>query len=129
MARKVELQAPNGKAWLLIVEGVVTHINSQRWSDTYVSSSGGGGYVGSEGGYVSAPAVRSNVQQRSRLEFWIRENNQTEHHIVLEDSNFAVAPGHRIRMAWGGNVTNERGPYLFASNFTSNEFWNFKKGN
>jgi hypothetical protein len=42
------------------ITGVVQGGQEKR-SETHVSSSGGGGYVGKHGGHVGAPEVRSTV--------------------------------------------------------------------
>jgi hypothetical protein len=131
MPKYLEIPAPNGTAWLNILDGNVTHNETQRWSETRVSSSGGGGYLNPQyGGYVSAPVVTSRVTNHLRNIFWIQEMNGGQHRICLNHDNFPVAPGHKVRIISGGSTKNtNHGSYLFAHNFTSGHNYNFEPGN
>lgn len=127
MRKKVNVSAPNGTAWMIIIEGEVIHLDTKNWSDTHVSSSGGGGYVGPKGGFVSAPSIHSTVTQRQQTKFWVREADGMECEFTLMDTDcgFSVVPGQKVRIAWGANISKERGDYLFAYNFSSRENWHF----
>lgn len=89
---------------------------AQRWSDTHVSSSGGGGWVGPHGGRVESAQVRSNVVQRGK--FFLCENNGTEHEI---HSLFGVRDGQRVIAAWGGDVHSKRGHLMGLHNLATGE--------
>lgn len=117
MLKKFNIAAPNGTAWLCIAEGVVTHLDTKHWSDTHVSSSGG----------VGVTNVTSRTNHRQQTQFWIREVDGTEREFTLMDDrcNFTMAPGHKVRIAWGANENKDRGRYLFARNFNSRVDWNF----
>lgn len=41
-----------------------------KYSETHVSSSGGGGYIGAHGGHIRAPSVHSTTV--TNHEFWIK---------------------------------------------------------
>ena len=56
-------------------------MDSNKYSETHVSSSGGGGYVGGSGGHISAPRVSSRAV--TNHEFWIRTQDGTEESVQL----------------------------------------------
>ncbi len=89
---------------------------AQRWSDTHVSSSGGGGWVGPHGGRVEAAQVHSNVVQRGK--FFLCEDNGAEHEI---HSLFGVRDGQRVIAAWGGDTHSRRGYLMGLHNLATGE--------
>lgn len=89
---------------------------AQRWSDTHVSSSGGGGWVGPQGGRVAAAQVHSNVVQRGK--FFLCQDNGTEQEI---HSLFGVRDGQRVIAAWGGDVHSKRGHLMALHNLATGE--------
>jgi len=113
-----ELQIENGKIWLNIARGEV--IGQQKWGETEVHSSGGGGYVGQHGGFVAPPKITSTTSEKHEL--WIREDGGKETAIELSDANFPVREGQRVWVAWG-NSTRSKAPgrYLFAYNCASGD--------
>jgi hypothetical protein len=128
MGKYHEIKARNGTAWVQVVEGNVINQRSERWSETHVSSSGGGGYVDGHGrGHINAPTISSTVVNRHVNDFWVRESDGTEHNFKLTDSNFPVAEGQTIRICWGGGK-QKTGPYLYAYNYNSKEAFDFIHG-
>ncbi len=89
---------------------------AQRWSDTHVSSSGGGGWVGPHGGRVESAQVHSNVVQRGK--FFLCQDNGSEHEI---HSLFGVRDGQRVIAAWGGDVHSKRGHLMGLHNLATGE--------
>ncbi|MHB0972986.1 MAG: hypothetical protein ACYC0P_01915 [Thiobacillus sp.] len=113
-----ELQINNGKIWLNIARGEV--IGQQKWSETEVHASGGGGYVGQHGGFVAPPKISSTTSEKH--EFWIREDGGKETAIELSDANFPVREGQRVWIAWGGSTRSKaKSRYLFAYNYASGD--------
>ena len=82
---------PSGrKGWLNGVRGPV--IGHKKWSETHVSSSGGGGYMPQGGGgYVSAPRISGRVETKS--EFWIRTSDNTD---VKIEADIEIMEGHTV---------------------------------
>jgi hypothetical protein len=121
MPKYVEIPAPNGTAWLNILDGTVVHRETQRWSETRVTSSGGGGYVNpTYGGYVAPPTINSHVSLHEKNIFWVQEIDGTQKQFCFNHNNFPVATGHRVRIIWGGSKKNtNNGDYLYFQNFTS----------
>lgn len=74
-----------------------------KWSETHVSSSGGGGYVHPQhGGHVSAPQVSSTVLERSS--YFVKTDNGRE--IELRD-HVAARKGHVINLVYGSDNGGE----------------------
>lgn len=65
-------------------------------SESRMHSSGGGGYVGPHGGYVSAPTVR--METTARLEIWIKTEDGDEEPFVLPTTNISVKEGQRVTL-------------------------------
>ncbi|MBW4617623.1 MAG: hypothetical protein KME21_31350 [Desmonostoc vinosum HA7617-LM4] len=128
MQKYLEIPAPNGTGWLNILEGTVAHNETQRWSETRVHSSGGGGYVNPQyGGYVEPPVVSSSVTHHERNIFWVQEANGNQTRFCLNHDNFPVALGHKVRIIWGGSTKDtNNGSYIFAQNFTSGHHYHFE---
>lgn len=84
-----------------------------RWSDTTVSSSGGGGYVHpTYGGHVSAPKITSSVVDRQ--EFWLETHGQEQHQFNL---NIPLANDHKVCLIWS-NVEG-RSELIYWNNYSS----------
>lgn len=76
-----------------VIEGVIA--GDKKWAETHVYSTGGGGYVGPQGGYVQLPTVQSNVS--TRHEIWIKEHgSEREFPISLTDTNVKIREGHEV---------------------------------
>lgn len=76
-----------------IYEGTVVSI--QRWSDTHISSSGGGGYVDPKfGGHVAAPQLNSQIVQRA--EVFIKDKIGMQHALKLSDTGIPLTDGNQI---------------------------------
>lgn len=83
--REVALQTQTG-----VVAG------AQTWASTEISSSGGGGYVGSAGGYVSAPKVTSTTTEHKQV--FVRVADGAEIPLRLDDVDFAAREGHEVTL-------------------------------
>ena len=76
-----------------VVKGIV--VGDKKWSETHVFSTGGKGYVGSQGGYVQLPTINSSVS--TRHEIWVKENeSEREFPICLTDAEVKVRAGHEV---------------------------------
>lgn len=100
---RIEFQAFSGEV-----------ITDRKWSETHVHSSGGGGYLGSHGGYIRPPSISSTVVTRSQ--FWLRDNAGREISVSGSDLDFEVRPGHRVTAVCGYTEASERGTYVFLLN-------------
>ncbi|MBM0212917.1 MULTISPECIES: hypothetical protein [Pseudomonas syringae group] len=71
-------------------------IGSEKLSETHVSSSGGGGYVGREGGHVRAAQISSTSVINH--EFWVRDDTGIEHDVKLKGQDIPLRTGQRITL-------------------------------
>lgn len=100
------------KGWVYGIRGTVA--GAKKWTETHVSSSGGGGHVGPYGGHVSAPTVSSYVVERG--EVWITNRHGKDVQIRL---NLPAIPGHEVAVLWGDVNGKESAKYLYWANYSS----------
>jgi hypothetical protein len=113
MSRSKELKTGSGTISLHVTCGEV--IGQQKWSETHVSASGGGGYVGPQGGHVSAPTISS--KSVTRQQFWVREDDGNEASFNISEDAFPVHEGQKVWIAFGSNAHNHGdGRHLYAYN-------------
>lgn len=116
------LTVKRGTVWLNRFEGVILH--SDRDRETHVSSSGVGGYVGPNGGYVAAPRIVATTTEHQIL--FARDGNGVESKFQWADWTLPVRPGSRIAVIWGARTGASEGPYFGAINLdTKEERWAF----
>jgi hypothetical protein len=95
------------------VTGIVLGGQEKR-SETHVSSSGGGGYVGKNGGHVSAAQVHSTVT--TKHEFWIELEDGTEKAVQLSGCDIPLKEGHKITLVSVNKSKRNREFYTFLVN-------------
>lgn len=117
MAIQTVVRMPSGSMWLRIADGVV--VSQQKWSETEVYSSGGGGYVHQGTGVVHAPVISSVTSEQH--EFWVREPDGSEVPVRLADAGFAVREGQRVKVAWGAKQGRSRGAFLIGRNYATDD--------
>jgi hypothetical protein len=71
-------------------------IGQNKYSETHISSSGGGGVVTNRGGYVGAPQVHSRAI--TNHEFWIKKDDGSEMSVQLSDVDIPLREGHKISL-------------------------------
>ncbi len=96
-------------------------ISQNKYSETHVSSSGGGGSVGPNGGYVSAPTVHSRIV--TKHEFWIRKEDGSEESIQLSNCDVPLREGHKITLILAGYKGGNHGYYTVLVNHSANKHW------
>jgi len=107
------------------VTGIVLGGQEKR-SETHVSSSGGGGYVGKHGGHVSAPTIHSSVT--TKHEFWIKLEDGTEKPIQLSGCDIPLKEGHKITLVSVNKSKRNYEFYTFLVNHNSKETYDIKTG-
>lgn len=105
------------KMWIDIIEGEV--VSQQKWAETHVSGSGGGGWVNNAPGYTWVKPIDIYSSTTTNHEFWIREPNGKEASFSFSNVNFPVRDGHLIRLAWASAEGFKKGDYVFSSNLTA----------
>lgn len=123
MIRNSEVSTTNGTAQFDLLEGVVTHHQTQRWAETHVSSGGGGGFVHPEhGGHVHSAPVNSKVVSREHTQFWLTDEIGVQHPIQLSNETMPTADGHKVRVIWGRNKNGKNAKVmLYARNYASQQ--------
>ncbi|MBI3285315.1 MAG: hypothetical protein HYZ65_10780 [Burkholderiales bacterium] len=96
-------------------------IGSNKYSETHVSSSGGGGYVGKHGGHVSAPQIHSTVV--TNHEFWIKTPDGKEKDIKLAGVNIPLRVGQKITLISVGRKAAGSGWYAILVNHSAGKHW------
>ena len=122
---KREVVGPKGKlGWTCQVTGEVKH--TDRAFETIVRSSGGGGSVGPNGGYVSAPRLDSTSVAHQNL--FVRDDSGAEHSFAWSGWTLPVRSGNRVSVMWGGPKGANEGKYLAAANLDTGDTRENKKG-
>jgi hypothetical protein len=81
------------------ITGVV--LGNEKYNETHISSSGGGGYVSQYGGHVRAPQISSTTT--TNQEIWIKTEDGSEKSIKLKGYDIPMRPGHKITVISAGN--------------------------
>jgi hypothetical protein len=102
------------RVWLRKDNGIVDSVKD--WSETHVSSSGGGGYLSGGTGHVSAPIVTSSSIHRQV--FFLKCEDGTEKECDTNLINVSV--GHKVSLVWGAKQGKDNGDYLGFYNHATN---------
>jgi hypothetical protein len=100
-------------------------LGSNKYSETHVSSSGGGGYVGKYGGNVSAPQIHSTAV--TNHEFWIKTEDGVEVDIKLQGTDIPLRVGQRISVIAATRKGSERMWYSVLVNHSAGKHWFINK--
>ncbi len=98
--------------------GNVTAVH--RWSDTHLSSRGGGGYVSAEyGGTISAPTITSKVVQRQ--EIYSRDREGRERRLDLSDAVVGFREGNGLLLVQLKAANSMQPELLYLLNLDTHE--------
>ncbi len=107
--RNLELYAVTGKV-----------IETKRWAETSVSSSGGGSVIAQGSGYINSPQIESTTFQK--IEFWIKENESGQEKVInLTNSNFNVKNDQEVVVLYS-KINNKDFGISFLYNKNANIF-------
>ncbi len=99
-----------------------TVMSSSKWSETHVSSSGGGGYLHQGSGHVSAPTVSSTV--KSKHEFWTQTADGHQIAVQLTDADFPLMPSQLITLVSAPIAKKPDEPrWVFVRNHSAKQSW------
>lgn len=98
--------------------GLVIGINDR--SEIHVRSSGGGGHVGPQGGYVPAPRIHS--VKTDRLEIWIKNDGGSEECFDLPTTDIPLREGQRITLIFYVGQENKNHVSVLV-NHNANRHW------
>ncbi len=105
----------NFSAWTGIVSG------STKSSETRVWGSGGGGYVGPRGGYVSAPTIQSTIIRKH--EFWLTDKDGKEWPFKIGGPDIPLRDGQKVTVIAGFPKGKDTGWNLLLHNYNANHYW------
>lgn len=100
-------------------------MSSEKRSETHVSSSGGGGHVGREGGYVAPPTIQSEAI--TKHEFWMKTDEGKEMPVQLEGLDIPLLPGQKVTMLSAKKKGNDSGYYAALINHSAGQYWPVSK--
>jgi hypothetical protein len=88
----------NGSTFRFFTKDAEIVSDPVTWTETHVSSSGGGGYVHpTYGGHVSAPTVSSKIVEREK--YFVKTDDGKE--VELKDA-VTGRKGHQVTLVYGG---------------------------
>lgn len=96
-------------------------LGSDKYSETQISSSGGGGYVSTHGGHVSAPRIHSSSV--TNHEFWIKTEDGLEKDVQLRGVDIPLRPGQKITLISAGRKGAEKAWYSVLVNHSAGRYW------
>jgi hypothetical protein len=99
--------------WLRKNTGIVESVKD--WSETHISSSGGGGYLSEGTGHVSAPTVTSRSVHRQVFFVKYEDGTQKEFDTTL----IGVAVGHKVTSVFGAKQGKYGHPLAFYNHTTN----------
>lgn len=103
-----------GNARIHFHELTGTVVGEKIWSETHVTSSGGGSVVGRHGGYVSAPKIKAKVHTRRVI--WLRDYQGNDRPLELVNFGLPVLEGHQVTAYWATKDGANAGPYVLVVN-------------
>jgi len=101
-----------------------TLLSQNKYSETHVSSSGGGGTVTPHGGVVHAPTASSTVI--TNQDFWIKTDDGAEEPIQLRDCDIPLREGQRITVISAQTKKHHPSPVVLI-NHTAQKHWYIKE--
>ena len=100
-------------------------LGQNKYSETHVSSSGGGGYVGEHGGRVHAPTVHSTTI--TNHEFWIKKEDGGEYAVQLSGCDIPLNKKKKITLISAGIKGKKTRYYCILVNHNANRHWFINK--
>lgn len=101
-------------------------LDSNKYSETRVYSSGGGGTVNSGSGYVDAPTIHSSSS--TVHEFWIKESNGNEKAISISGYDIPLRAGQKITAIYAGEKGSGQYLWTLVNHNAQNHWFLSKKG-
>lgn len=100
-------------------------LSQNKYSETHVSSSGGGGHIDRNGGYIEAPKIESTSV--TNHEIWIRKNDNTEESVQIKGHDIPLRPGQLITLISAYTNENRTLYHSVLINHNANKHWFINK--
>lgn len=104
-----------GNPWCRVVKGKV--VTQNKWSETRISSSGGGGYLMNGYGQINPTTIKSSVTDRN--EMFVQDQNGGEH--VFHNLNITVRDGTNVLIILASERGEELGDFIYTENMDTHE--------
>lgn len=103
-------------------------LGSNKYSETRVnvSSSGGGGYIGPNGGHVAPTTVDVSSTTVINHEFWIKTEDGHEKDVKFSGVDIPLRPGQKITLISAGRKGTGSGWYSILVNHSAGKHWFIK---
>lgn len=92
-------------------------LSQNKYSETHVWSSGGGGHIGPRGGHVAASQAHSSVT--TKQEFWLKLDDGTEKSVQLGGYDIPLRESQKISILMAQTETSEGAYYAALINHAS----------
>lgn len=119
-----ELRVDGAVITLQVFTGTV--VGSKTWTETRISSSGGGGYIVKGTGYVSGTRISSDVTRHDEL--FVRDELGNERDLRLTNVDLPVRQGSRVSTVLGIYEGHSHGYYVGVYNHDTRVWTPFKDG-
>ncbi|WKE65318.1 hypothetical protein PVT67_16885 [Gallaecimonas kandeliae] len=96
-------------------------LSQNKYSETHVSSSGGGGHVGRNGGHVRAPKIKSTTVINH--EIWIKKDDGKEKNVKLVGQDIPLREGQRVTLISAGVKGENSSYHSVLVNHNANKHW------
>lgn len=104
--------------------GTVLNSEKRSHTDTYTSTSGGGGYIYQGTGYVNAPRTTTRTVTTHTHEFWLAKEDGTEQCIKLTNTDIPLREGQKITMISAFREGDNKSSWIHLVNHSANRYWN-----
>lgn len=107
-----------------------TVVDDRRWSETRVhgKSSGGGGYVGPQGGHVAAPEMSVSSTVTNQMQLFLVGEDGKEFDLQFHDIPVGIRAGHRVGVIYAENLQTGRVKSVALVNMTTGKSTIFDTG-
>jgi len=106
-----------------VVTGYI--LSDKKHSETKVLSSGGGGYVGSYGGFVEGPEIHSKAI--TCHEFWLASENGNEEYVQIRGADIPLREGQKVSLIYLREKGKPDSHHALMINHNANKYW-YTKG-
>lgn len=106
------------------VTGTVLSSDKREHTETYTSTSGGGGYIHNGTGYINAPRTTTRSTTVTNHEFWLSLENGEERSIKLSGTDIPLREGQKVTMVSARKPGENSGEWTLLVNHSAGRYWN-----
>lgn len=98
-----------------------TVLDQTKFSETHISSYGGGGNLQQGTGRVSAPTLATETI--TKHEFWVELTDGTHHPIQLKGLDIPLSKGQAVTLVYAQNGANDTSELALIANHAAKRYW------